>query len=107
MLKVNDWYFIPNAGLMSQKRDFLGELYKVLELEDSPNYVKVERWLVTKDRKYEHLGTDNGYDAVHITKYGKKVKPPPKAFQILYSQTVKEKVTDDQDLDTDLEYNED
>lgn len=104
MLKVNDWYFVPNSQVNG--KDHLGMLNRVVEVDSNPNYCTVERWMVSLDRKYNHQGINSG-DSVALTKYGKKVKPPSKMFQILFSETVKEKTTTDQDLDTDIEYNED
>lgn len=107
MLKQNEWYFIPHKDL--DKRDYLGVLHKVVEVKDNTLYADTESWLITNTRKYEHLGTMT-IDAVQLTKYGKKVNPPSKMFQILNSETVngvKEKSTIEQFIDSEDEYNED
>jgi hypothetical protein len=102
MLKQNDWYFVPKFGLS----EVIGILVKVIKTTDNPNYVDTEQWKVTKDRKYESLGIYEDTDSVHLTKNGKKVKPPSKVFEILYSESVKEKMTDVKDLDTQNEYDD-
>lgn len=108
MLKPNEWYFIPNNSAEGNgfKRSFLGYLNKVISVSENPNYCTIERWKVTNDRKYESIGVFDDADSVDLTKFGKKVNPPPKAFQVLYGQSVKNKSTTDQILDAENEYNE-
>jgi hypothetical protein len=102
MLKQNDWYYVPKHGLS----EVIGVLVKVVKLTDNPNYVDIEQWKVMKNRKYEAMGIYEGADSVELTKNGKKVKPPSKVFEILYSESVKEKLTVDQTLDTEIDYND-
>ena len=104
MLKVNDWYFVPKQSNPTLPENALGVLNKVTGLTDNPNYVNTEQWIVTNDKKYLHRGTYSETDSVYLTKHGKKVKPPSKVFQILFSETVKQNVTTDQNLNTDLKY---
>lgn len=111
MLKQNEWYFVPNKNRTNQlfKRDFLGYLNKVVAIKDNPNYCIIEQWLVTNDRQYEAIGVIEDADSVDLIKYGKKVNPPSKMFQILNSETVngvKEKMTDVNNFDSEDEYNE-
>jgi hypothetical protein len=102
MLKPNDWYYVPKQGLS----EAIGILVKVVKLTDNPNYVDTEQWKVMKNHKYESLGIHEGSDSVYITKYGKKIKSPGKAFELLYSESVKPKNTTDQNLDSENEYDD-
>jgi len=103
MLKVNDWYYIPHYELS----EVIGVLVKVIKLNNNPNYVDIEQWKVMKNRKYEAMGVYKEADSVNITKYGKKIDAPPKAFEILYSESVNKKVDNCQETDDQNEYNED
>jgi hypothetical protein len=103
MLKQNDWYYVPKHGLS----EVMGILVKVIKTTDNPNYVDIEQWKVMKDRKYEAMGIYKDADSVELTKNGRKVKPPSKVFEILYSESVREKLAVDQTLDTENEYLDD
>lgn len=110
MLKQNEWYFVPKHSNPTLPDNALGVLNKVLKVSDDTLYADTEQWIITNDRKYIHRGIMNHTDSVYLTKYGKKVNPPSKMFQVLHSETVngvKEKSTVEQIIDGEDEYNED
>jgi hypothetical protein len=110
MLKPNEWYFLPamGEGKFPQygNKEVLGSLTKIIKVQDNTLYVDVESWFVTKDRKFIHNGVFHGMDSVLYSKYGKKVNAPPKAFEVLYSDTVNGIVDRCQETDDQGEYDE-
>lgn len=102
MIKVNDWYFLPNNDADEDNDNYLGILNKVVKIKDNPNYVDVEQWTVLRNRKFEAHGISE-MDAVGLQKLAKKINAPPKTFEILYSSSVKGKVTTDNKLGTQSE----
>lgn len=105
MLKQNEWYFL-NTPDEFRGKGIIGSLNKIVRTTDNPNYVDIESWWITEDRKFIHKGIFEHSDSVLFSKYGKKVNPPPKVFEVLYSESVKEKITVDQTLDTEDDYND-
>ena len=109
MIKQGEWYYIPNkaTNFFESDRKVIGYLSKIIEVDkDNPNYVTIEEWFITEDRKFIANGVINGADSVMFTKFGKKVNAPPKAFEVLYSETVNKKCDNCQNCDCGDEYNE-
>lgn len=109
MLKENEWYFIPADGKLNFNDTYievLGSLAKIVKIHDNTLYADTEEWWVTQDRKFLHKGILTGMDSVVYSKFGRKVNAPPKVFEVLYSETVNQKLDTDQSLDAENEYNE-
>ena len=106
MLKKNDWYFVYDNMGNFVNSNILGFMIKVLDVKDNPNYCDIEVIEVSKDRKFHNNGIEYDVDSVALEKRGTKIKPPPKALEVLFSNSVKEKLDNVKNVDTEDEYNE-
>ncbi len=109
MIKVNDWYFMDVVGYKSTDMGILGTLVKIIKIDPlNPNYVVTEEWDVTENKKiFISKGIFEDRDAILYTKFGKKVKAPPKTFELLYSESVNQNMDSVNNINTQNEYNED